>query len=249
MERVSVHRADLVISPSQALIDLNRLSGGYLHPGQGAVVVRNPIDRARLHNPGGGRPEGKGYIVFVGRIEERKGVRALIKAMLRVWQENPHVKLVMVGSDTGLGETLLQTLPSAYRKQVVMTGFIPRDRLACYYANAAVCVLPSQWENLPYTCLEAMASNTVVVASKNGGMSEIIEDGISGFLVSPEDTQSISDCVLRLLNDKDLRERMGKNARSTVRERFDTKTVVDHTIRMYHHAISAWEKTRGMRKT
>ena len=244
MEKYSVHHADLVISPSQALIELSRRSGGYLRHGQKAMVVRNPIDCSRFCGIDAGAPVGGRYVLFTGRLEERKGVRTLIEAMLKVWKKHPEVRLVLVGGDSGLGKSLVRVLPPDYQKLVDIIGFVPRDDIISYYRNAAICVFPSHWENFPYTCLEAMASGSAVVGSKNGGMSEMMEDGVSGFLVAPEESNVIAERIRLLLNDPLLREKMSENAARAIREKFDTPVVVKQTLEVYRKVIYDWNKKR-----
>jgi glycosyltransferase involved in cell wall biosynthesis len=242
MERVSIRRADLTISPSQALIDLNRSQGGYLANGQEAIVVRNPINTAQFRKLGQRPPLSGPYVMFAGRIEERKGVRALFKAMKHVWFEYPDLKLVLAGADSGLLQELMSSLPSACRNNVVHMGFMSRSEMPIYYRYAEACVFPSVWENFPYTCLEAMASNAVVVASKNGGMAEMIEDGTSGFLIAPEDDQMIAERIVRIMGARDLREQMAYDAGQKVRKSFDTSIVVENTLKVYEKVIAEYPR-------
>jgi len=99
-------------------------------------------------------------------------------------------------------------------------------------------LLPSVWENCPYSCLEAMAARCAVVASDQGGVPELIEDGVNGLLASTEDSASFIRCLERYLDDKPLRERSGAAARRTVEESFTDVQIASRSIDYYRECLS-----------
>lgn len=138
-------------------------------------------------DPGAGRPL---RIAYYGRLEPRKGVDQLVEAFARM----PDLQLELIGADqpsspwrTSLQDWLMRKpLPN-----VTFRGALPRDELLAELSRIDVCIFPSTWENWPNACLEAMAKARVVVGARNGGMSEMIEEGRSGFLVDGSDTADI----------------------------------------------------------
>jgi glycosyltransferase involved in cell wall biosynthesis len=132
--------------------------------------------------------------VFFGRIEPRKGVTALLEAFRLL----PDLRLRLVGADTPfapLGGSYREWLQARAPANVSFLGSLPRRQLLAELAETDVCILPSVFENWPNACIEAMQLGRVVVGSRHGGMSELIEDGVSGLLVDGRDPAAIAACV------------------------------------------------------
>lgn len=196
LEDAAIRSAPLLLSPSRGLRDqvLTRLGLD-----RQVEIVRYPL---RLP-PRAGTPlvakrdASKLDILYFGRIETRKGVRELIDA----FAELPELGLTLVGRDmpsSPYGRSLRTWLERRGPKNVRFEDALPRDAMLARVAECDVCILPSRFENWPNTCLEAMSQGRVVVGSVHGGMSEMIEDGVSGFHVdgrSPED-------IVRVLRDR-----------------------------------------------
>jgi glycosyltransferase involved in cell wall biosynthesis len=121
---------------------------------------------------------------------------------------------------------------------VEFTGPVDRDRLPALYASAAVCLIPSLYENFPYTCLEAMACGCAVVASAVGGIPEIITDQVDGLLVPPACPEALAAAVSRLLSDPPLRRQLGAQARSNVCNRFSRRVICAETVRAYQSLLA-----------
>src|SRR2546422_8117848 len=168
-------------------------------------------------------PDGKGPVLFVGRLVERKGVAHLIEAIARLGSLGPRLEIVGEGPERPGLEALAGRLGVAAR--VVFRGKIPPDELQASYARAAVCVLPSvldargDTEGLGVVLLEAMNHATPVIASRVGGIPDIVEDGVSGLLVPPGDAHALAAAVRRLRDDPDLARRLGEGGRRRLRER------------------------------
>jgi glycosyltransferase involved in cell wall biosynthesis len=110
---------------------------------------------------------------------------------------------------------------------------VPHDELERLYARAAVVVLPSHREGLPLCVLEAMAHGRPVVASAVGGIPELVEDGVTGFLVPAGDVRALRAALDRLLADPVLRRRLGREARRRVAQRCSRDRVVAATMDVY----------------
>ena len=239
MERCSVRMADYVISPSQALIDLLRQTDGSLLQGKEAVVIRNAINPEAFRDPHSddNGPSCGDYVLYSGRLETRKGVKTLFEIVPRVVDTLPSTKFLFLGADCGLKDPFLEKLPDRYRTSVIFLDHVVRSRIPIFYLKAAVCVFPSLWENFPYTCLEAMALGAAVIGSRAGGMAEMIEEGVSGFLVSPDSPDELAQKLLTLLRDKRMRDALGRSAMRRVREKFSSDVVVNDTVAFYRTVL------------
>jgi len=194
-------------------------------------------------------------VLFVGRLERRKGVQTLVDAWPAIHAAVPDARAMLVGADHLSGPNggsmkahLQQSLKMASRNRaspvpdasdsVMFTPQVDRQTLPKVYATAQVCVVPSLFENFPYTCLEAMACGCAVVASRVGGIPEIIEDQVDGLLVEPNDPAALVDAVLRLLRSPSLRQELGTAARRSVERRFSRRVVCAQTAEVYREALS-----------
>jgi glycosyltransferase involved in cell wall biosynthesis len=173
----------------------------------------------------GGGP-GK-RVLFVGRLNLVKGVQYLLSAMKTVHQELPEAKLILVGD--GEEREHLETLTDGLgiRECVEFAGRVPHEKVEDYMSQAEVFVLPSLSEGFPVTILEAMACGLPVVATRVGGVPDIIEDGTNGYLVDTMNQEQIAEALLKLLQDEKLRKDISGNNREEVRKyRWDAVAVM-----------------------
>lgn len=161
-------------------------------------------------------------VLFVGRLEVRKGVIQLAKAIPLVHRSMPNVRFRFVGRDlphpsdrAPLSQHILKAA-GASAPQVEIVGGVPYDAIPKELEGSDVCVFPSDWEASGYVCLEAMAAARGVVGSSAGGMAEIIEHGRTGLLVPPRDPRAIAEAILTMLRDPVRRMAMGRAAREHV---------------------------------
>ncbi len=170
-------------------------------------------------------------IGFAGRLVLQKGPDLLLEALPRVRQALPSARIVILGR--GEMETALRARIEELGLSDVCEVQVPdpSQDLMPIVANFDLCVMPSRWEAMPYTLLEAMALGVPVVASFVGGIPEVITDGRNGLLVPPEDPAALAAAIARLGWDADLRRRLGDAARWTVAR--------NHTREGMIHALSA----------
>jgi glycogen synthase len=168
-------------------------------------------------------------VLFAGRLSPEKGIEELVAA-------TRGMNLVVAGDGP-----LRPLVPSAL-------GFLPHAELERLYARAAAVVLPSHREGLPLCVLEAMAHGRPVVASAVGGIPELVEDGVTGFLVPPGDVSALRAALERLLADPVQRRRMGREARRRVAARCARGRVAEATIEAYtarqHRPVAAVPRLR-----
>jgi glycosyltransferase involved in cell wall biosynthesis len=147
--------------------------------------------------------------------------------MKTVHQELPEAKLILVGD--GEEREHLETLTDGLgiRECVEFAGRVPHEKVEDYMSQAEVFVLPSLSEGFPVTILEAMACGLPVVATRVGGVPDIIEDGTNGYLVDTMNQEQIAEALLKLLQDEKLRKDISGNNREEVRKyRWDAVAVM-----------------------
>ncbi|MBA7507586.1 N-acetyl-alpha-D-glucosaminyl L-malate synthase [subsurface metagenome] len=177
-------------------------------------------------------------ILFVGGLKPTKGLEYLIQAMSSISQSEMKMKLLLVGQgeERDRLEQLAKNLGlSSYVKFV---GEVPYKEVPEYMAASDVFVLPSLSEGFPNVILEAMASGMPIVATRVGGLAEIIKDGDNGFLVEPGNPQQLAEKVLLILKDKELRERISRNNKEAAKE-YSWEGIVDRLEKVYSDCFNA----------
>lgn len=179
-------------------------------------IIPNGIDYERFATP---RPcleeyrQGGPNILFVGRMEKRKGLKFLIRAMAGVWDHFPEARLIVVGSGPLLDD--YRKLVEAHQlDKLVFTGFVSSEELVSYVHSCDVFCAPSTGqESFGIVLLEAMASGKPLVASDIPGYRVVVTPGVEGLMVPPKDEQALALSLVRLLSDDALRARMGEAGR------------------------------------
>ncbi|MBX9654865.1 glycosyltransferase family 4 protein [bacterium] len=246
MENYAILLADRLSCPSRTLADMvcARLK---LDPDHNPCdVIHNPMDFDSLADIPASNElrEEKKSLLFVGRVEPRKGVKELIDATCMVMRQDPDVTVHLVGKDCPAGEVpgsminfVKTRIPEDLLPRFYFEGLRPRDEVFRRYATATACVFPAPWDNFPYTCCEAMAYHACVVASDHGGTGEMIEDGKSGLLFPAGDVGALADRIMRVLNDAPLRHRLREAAGPRIREVCSPEKAVRVRIEHYQKAI------------
>jgi glycosyltransferase involved in cell wall biosynthesis len=183
-------------------------------------------------------------ILHVGRLERVKGVMVLAEAIPQVLQQCPHAHFTFVGDDrrTMSGTSQRAEIESylaaaSAGAHVEFRGAVDQAELEACYQRADICVVPSMlYESFSYTCAQAMAAGKPVVATRIGGISETVEDGVSGILVSPGRADELASAIIQLLGDGDLREQMGRAGREKVAAEFDPLKIAQSTLHVYERA-------------
>lgn len=236
LEKKSILRANLLTAPSRAMVDLTRTWVPF--PDERTFVVPNPVDENKFCPSSVAK---KDVVVYAGRLERRKGLDTIAQAIPTVLKRFPSAEFLFIGSDgtdhDGITWSHKLRDDPAYRGRLRFEEK-SRDNLIQTYQEAAVCILPSVWENFPYALLEAMACGAPVVATSCGGFPELIENGVSGFLVPVNDPKALALRIGELLADPKLRQDIGKNARKRVEELFSVERVLPTMVAAYEHAIT-----------
>jgi glycosyltransferase involved in cell wall biosynthesis len=177
-------------------------------------------------------PRSSNTILFMGLIGQRKGIYDLVRALPAVIKEVPEARLVAAGP----GE--LDAVRSCARERgvderVLLPGLVSGFDKLRLLEEAALYVLPSYTEGVPLSILEAMSVGLPVIATPVGGIPDVLRDGEDGYLVPPGSQRELADRIIELLNNQELRERMGENARHRLHSKFSPDIAVPAFIALY----------------
>jgi glycogen(starch) synthase len=179
-EEYCIRAADALLCPSQYFA--RQCADRYGLPAERIKVIHLPLGAVRFAER---RHEvwARGSIYFVGRLEPRKGIVEWIEAAARIANEHSEVEFDIVGADIwGLQRSLVGRIPRASRSRFRFHGPKTRAEIPGLLAGARAAVVPSRWENFPNVCIEAMGAGLPVIATRLGGMVELLEDGRTGWL-------------------------------------------------------------------
>lgn len=196
------------------------------------VASAAPVDvRARL-----GLPAEARIVLAVGALVGHKGHKHLVEAMPPLVAAVPDVHVVIAGEGPLRGDLERQARALWIAPRLHMPGQV--DDLPGWFHSVDVLSMPSVEEGLGTSVLDGMAAGLPVVATKAGGIPEMIRDGIDGILVEPGDPRALADALSRVLLDPDLRARLSAAARRRVDEAFHVDRMVEETIAVYEEAVN-----------
>jgi glycosyltransferase involved in cell wall biosynthesis len=235
-ERKQLLMADHIIACSRYIAELTNLAFGLDLSNK---LLYNAVDTELFY------PQPKvtdpGQILYVGNIMWRKGVFDLIRAMPAVIAEVPGAHLTIAGGAGGVHlqqlEAELSALPGAVRQKVDIIGHIAHEDLPKIYNKVAVVVFPSRVEAFGLTCVEAMSCGRPVVATCLASGPELVEDGISGLLADPSNPADLAEKINLLLDDPELAQKLGINARQRVLEKFDLRDLGPRNLAFYQSVL------------
>jgi len=240
LEGFLIRRAQYLISPSRFLLDEATSEFGIDHLPMEVVPLPLPsqlADTPLAKCQERGRPQS---VFFVGRIEPRKGADVLLRAIpLVTARYKPVVFEFFGGGSSSLPRAEIHRFLDAHNlhSQVRFHEFIPYGQLLNEYRRADICVIPSRWDNSPYAVYEAMGAAKAVVASRVGGIPELVEHGMTGLLVPPNDHESLAEAILELLRDDVRREQMGRLGHERIIRLANLKDNVDRRVAIYERII------------
>ncbi|MCD6336528.1 MAG: glycosyltransferase family 4 protein [Candidatus Latescibacteria bacterium] len=172
----------------------------------------------------------------VGRLKSQKGHTFFLEAARRIGAVHPQANFLIVGDGPERGRLIAQAEESGIADRVHFLGY--REGVPRPLGTMDVFVFPSLFEGLPNALLEAMAMARPVVATRIPGVTEVIQDGQSGLLVPPRDSEALAEAVLDMLAHPDWSRRMGSTARETIAQRFSFTQTVDHVEKVFRETLS-----------
>ena len=240
MEKIGIENSDRVIAVSQEMReDVLRF---YNVAPEKVVVVHNGIDLAgyrrtadssALASYGIRQP----YVLFVGRISRQKGIMHLLDAAASI-RAGVGIVLCAGSPDTEDVKEELAARVSSMDNVVWIDRMLPRDHVIQLYSHASVFVCPSVYEPFGIINLEAMACEIPVVASRVGGIPEVVVDGETGLLVPPRDPAALAEAINLILGSAELSARFGKAGRARVEKHFSWQAIAMQTKEVYASVVS-----------
>lgn len=182
-----------------------------------------------------------GRLLFAGRLSRGKGVVDLLEAFERVRALRP-ATLILAGPDYGLDVSL-------ERPGVVVAGALSRERLVAAYGHCDLFVLPSYHEGYGIVIAEAMAAGRPVIAYANSSQPELCRDGVNGTLVPTGDTARLAQAISALLDDADLRARLGGAGRRRALDEFGLDRLIDRVESIYRAVLSGRAAVEAMERS
>jgi glycosyltransferase involved in cell wall biosynthesis len=236
-QRRLFEHSDAITAVSQSLLDdasslyeIVRSKARVIHNGVGSKWFQLPLDS---------KPEAD-YVLFVGRLHHIKGVDILLHAWKSVSPTFPNTELWIAGDGPdrqGL-EALAATLDLS--SHVRFIGRKSENELPLLYRNSKALVLPSRREGLPITLLEAGACGAICIGSRTPGIPEIIEDGVTGYVLSQESPEDLAGAILKTLQlSPSQTAQKQKDARSRIATQFSEDRMIDHYMSLYESLVPA----------
>jgi glycosyltransferase involved in cell wall biosynthesis len=215
-------------------------------------VLRNGID-VETWSPGSGRlphklriPDGAPIVSITGALHATKGHALAIAAWHSVLSRVPEARLLIVGDGPERGTLRRQVDRAGLHHRVTFAGRIDEEGERADIMRASqIALLPSYGEALPMALIEASACARPVIATDVGGVREVVRDGINGMVIPSGEITAIADAVIELLEDSEMRARMGQAGRAVVEERFDLYSWARRLADIYGKAAAAPYKKLG----
>lgn len=184
-------------------------------------------------------PADRALVIEVSWIIPQKGIADLLAAAKKVLEQNPRIHFAVVGEGAYRQQYMREAADMGLASHVTWTGQLADPITEGAYAAADIVCLPSRWEEaFGWVIAEGMASGKPIIATRVGGIPELVLDGETGFLVPRRDSTALAEKILQLAADPSLRERMGRAGRRAAEAKFDQKRNVAELIQLYGNAAS-----------
>lgn len=180
-------------------------------------------------------------VLFMGRVEHRKGIYDLIEATKYI--SDSRIKIKVYG-DGEIDKAKKIIKDNSLDNKIEILGWIKGDDIETAYKNADILILPSYDEGLPMSILEAVAHGLPVISTPVGGIPDSVEDGVNGFLIQPGDYKALAEKIELLANDQKLREKMGQESYKIAKEKFDIEIIAKQLLEIYDNLINVPAPTR-----
>jgi glycogen synthase len=241
LERWLVANANGVTSSTDAVLVTVRDTMG-IDPADGRLHRRIPLGVV-APGPSAESPSGR-RLLFVGRLERRKGIHTLLAIAPRLLRRYPDLHIDVVGNETATApgspsprERFERETGMTLRRRCRFRGFVGEEALQAFYRRCTVLVAPSLYESFGLIYLEAMRHGKPVVGCRAGGIPEVVRDGETGLLVPPDDPDALHDATVRLLDDPALARRLGTRAREVMVTEFSSRRMAERTIEFYREVL------------
>jgi glycogen synthase len=249
-EKTVTEGATAVRAISEAIAEtMRRLYGVALSPGQLSVTPIGMRDRSVDITPK--RDNRFIDVLFTGRFESRKGIDVLLQVIPSLCSEFKRARFILVGEDKPQPDgsnfaSRFRSLHSRapFRDRVIFAGKVSDAEIERYLAQCEIFVGPSRYESFGLVFVEAMMFGRPVVGCRAGGMKEVIEEGVTGLLAEPGDTESLRAALASLLADAGKRALLGKAGRARFLEHYTREKLTGRTLALYQHVLRAQQESQ-----
>ena len=236
---ISCHSPDLVFSVSE--FSKRDISRAWRIPTSRIVVMYAGVDSSFLDQSAtrARREDDPFSLLFCGRLNgprEQKGIDVLLKSLPLVLRHH-RVLLNIIGTGAKLEQYRALAEELNVSRYVNFLGFVEHEKMPAYYAQADLFVLPSRRESFGLVLAEAMACGLPVVATAAGAIPEVVEDGVTGVLVPPDDPEALANAIGSLLSDPEKMKTMGARGKARVEKHFTWDKVAERVIEGYHRVL------------
>ena len=179
------------------------------------------------------------YVLFVGRKETRKGYDTALKAAMICAHSNSSIRFRFVGSacDDVISLGAQSNIPASLDDRISIEGYLSEDELNDAYRECSIFMAPSRYESFGLVAVEAMRYSKAVIVGKSGGLAEVIEHGVDGYHVDPDDSEELAKIILDLWERDDLRNKLGIAARKSYENKYTTDIMVKNAINAYSNLV------------
>jgi len=248
MERFCLQAADLLISPSQFMLE--ELRKRFLLRNSNVVVIPNPFYKRKNDDEHADLDSHEGQIVFYGKLTVQKGALYLMKYFKELWDGGFSRSLYLIGGQDIVYHAEKKTMGDFIRKEYkkyIDGGLLKLEKkiqpgnIGQRLSKAEVVIIPSANDNLPYVVFEMMALGKIVLVSRQGGHREVVDDGINGFIFDHDHPETFAKQLNRILNlDKKERDLISVNAMQKVLSLYSPKKIYARKMERINHLL---EKT------
>ena len=226
---------DAIIAVSEAVRG-SLIKNYFLDPKKVSLVYNGiAVEKFQIKD---NKSQNRKTLLYLGRLDKDKGIKTLLEAMVNLTPHISHFRSLIVGDGSCYNDIYQCSKQLGLSDMVELVGRVPHEETPRYYRKADIFVYPSEaLEGLPMTIIEAMAAGLPVVASKIGGIPEVVSDGETGILVEPGNAADLSRALKRLLIDEELRRRMGQRAHRVVKEKFSQGVMVKKTLEVLEKVL------------
>ena len=239
-EEYMLSRSPQILSISNGATQMVNSSYGLTLPPEKVTVVPLGIRDISKHFRST-RSDQNTMVLFVGRLEPRKGVDVLLQVIPGLAQQFPNARFVLAGDSSYKppgGKTfqelfLAQHQGQAVLNQVAFLGQVSDEQLYQLYCDCDIFVAPSRFESFGLIFIEAMMFGKPVIGCRAGGMKDVIREGETGLLAEPGDAKTLNLALSTLIRDKDLRTRLGKTARSVFEREYTAQVMANRSAELY----------------
>lgn len=257
LEQILLERASYIVPISSAIhgvvqkkIGVHSVPFAVIPPG----IIPVPEEEIRPFDPK--RKDGPFTILYVGRLEKRKGILTLFQSIPKVVSQVPNVRFVIAGADNSLHDGFQKktgtTYPvffaqnfSKYVHFVDFLGEVTDEQLHRLYQSCDIFVAPSLYESFGIVYLEAMNYAKPVIGCRTGGVPEVVENGVTGVLVAPDAPHALAEAIISLLDSPEKMREMGLMGRQRLLEKFTHIEMARSFERVFREAIRIFKTNRG----